>query len=512
MFTFENRKNTILKEDNIMKMTRHILTLLMTLFLIWQWNGLPAFSQADQMNCYSVLAGKKATVNGAVLFAHNEDDGGRQIVRWFRVPARDHRSREKIRLQNGGKVPEAAHTVAYLWLEMPGMKFSDGFLNEYGVVIASDACASREDRPELTDGGIGWNLRRLMAERAHSAREAVKIGGALVSAYGYASSGRTYCIAGPREAWMLSVVNGKHWVARRIPDDQVAIIPNYYTITQVDMKDTVNFYGSPDLIGYAKERGWYNPAKEGAFNFRKAYGKPANQANRRNITREWGGLRYLAGKPYALEDVFPFSFVPKKKLTLEDLMQVLRDHYEGTPLDLTEGYKKGSPHYTKERTICTATTRYGFVAELRGWMPPAVGAVMWLAPRRPCTQAFTPWYAGITRVPEDYDGGDYEKALKNHLQHDETLYMPEKAPAYYSFAGFSEYADSNYLQVISKVKPANRKFEQDIMKNQGNFERMILPLFNGDRNKALEMITKYTGQLAEENLRRNKATEKNKNK
>jgi len=372
-------------------------------------------------------------------------------------------------------------------------------------VIASDACASREDKPQLTHGGITWNLRRLMAERARSAREAVQIGGALVEAYGYASSGRTYCIADTKEAWMLSVVNGKHWVAARIPDDRVAIIPNYYTITKVDLQDTLNFYGSPDLIEYAQQRGWYDPAAGGAFSFRKAHGRPSNQANRRNITREWGGLRRLAAKTYPLDAEFPFSFVPKKKVSVTDLMEVLRDHYEGTPLDLTDGYRKGSPHYTKERTICTATTQYGFVAELRSWMPPAIGAVMWLAPRRPCTQSFTPWYAGITRVPEDYDGGDWKQALQNHLEKNTELLKAEKSPAYFSFSAFSEYADSNYVQVIAKIRPANRKFEQDIRRNEGNFERMILPLFDSDRAKALKMITEFTIQQAEENLKRNEA-------
>ena len=469
---------------------------------------LPVGAQEQGFDCYSVLVGPKASVSGAVLFAHNEDDSGEQVVRWFRVPAQDHRKREKILLHEGAKVPQVDHTVAYLWLEMPGMKFSDAFMNEYGVVIASDACPSREDRPELTGGGITWNLRRLMAERAHSAREAVKIGGALVEQYGYASSGRTYCIAGPREAWMLSVVNGKHWVAARVPDDRVAVIPNYYMIRHVDLQDTLNYYGSADLIEYAKERGWYDPAKDGAFSFREAYGRPDNLVDRRNVARAWGGLRLLSSRDYALEDDFPFSFVPKKKISPEDLMEVLRDHYEGTPLDLTEGYKKGSPHYTKERTICTATTQFGFVAELRSWMPQAVGAVMWLAPRRPCTQAFTPWYAGIVRVPEDYDGGDWKTALRDHLQTDTSLYVPAKAPAYFSFSAFSGQADSNYAAVIGKVRPANRKFESDIRKNMPAFEKLVLPLFESDRAKALEMLTKYTGQLAEENLKRNEARRK----
>ena len=485
-----------------MKSQKRSLWFLLVTVIIWQWSALYAFTQADQLNCFSVLAGRDATVNHAVLFAHNEDDGGEVVVRWFKVPEREFGQGEKIILEHGGEEPQVSHTLAYLWMEIPGYRFSDGFMNEAGVVIASDACGSREDKPELTGGGITWNLRRLMAERAHSAREAVKIGGALVEKYGYASSGRTYCIAGPKEAWMLSVVNGKHWVAQRIPDDEVAIIPNYFTITRVDLKDTVNFYGSADLIEYAVKRGWYAAEAGKEFNFREAYGKPANLKSRGNIPREWAALNILSEKQYKLEESFPFSFKPAQKVTVPLLMTILRNHYEGTPLDLTDGYKKGSPHYTKERTICTATTQYGFVAEIRSWMPPALGAVMWLAPRRPCTQAFTPWYAGITQVPRSYDGGDYKKALENHFHPDKSLYTPEKAPAYYSFTDFCLYADSNYAAVIAKVKPANLKFEEDVRKNMESFERMVLPLFDSDPVKAQDMITKFTGQLAEENLKR----------
>ena len=465
----------------------------------------PINAENDQLNCFSVLVGKNVTVTGAVLFAHNEDDGGKQVVRWYKVPEIQHQSKENIQLLNGGVVKQVPHTLAYLWLEMPGMKFSDGFLNESGVCIASDACGSKEDKPVLTEGGIGWNLRRLMAERAHSAREAVKIGGELISRYGYASSGRTYCIAGTKEAWMLSVVNGKHWVAQRIPDDEVAIIPNYYTITSVNLKDSVNFYGSPDLIEYARERGWYNSSKEGVFNFRKAYGRKRSQESTRNITRKWAALNILSEKQYQLDEPFPFSLKPAKKISISMLMEILRNHYEGTPLDLTDGYKYGSPHITKERTICTATTQYGFVTEIRNWMPPEIGAVMWLAPRRPCTQAFTPWYAGNDKVPETYGDGDYARALKNHLKPNNIMDTGKLDSAYYSFSGFSEYADSNYAQVIATVKPANLKFEKEILKNRENFEKTVLPVFKSDPAKAKKMLTEYTGNMAEKNLKRNQA-------
>lgn len=462
-------------------------------------------TESDQLNCFSVLVGKKATVNNAVLFAHNEDDGGEQVVRWYKVPERQHKSGQEINLPNGGVVPQVPQTLAYLWLEMPGMKFSDGFLNEAGVCIASDACGSKEDQPELTDGGIGWNLRRLMAERARSAREAVKTGGALVAKYGYASSGRTYCIAGPDEAWMLSVVNGKHWVAQRIPDGEVAIIPNYYTITSVNLKDTVNFYGSPDLIEYARQRGWYDPDKERVFDFSKAYGRKGSQESRRNISRKWSALNILASKHYQLDEPFPFSFKPAQKVSVSMLMEVLRNHYEGTSRDLTQGYKNGDPHHTKERTICTASTQYGFVTEIRSFMPPEIGAVMWLAPKRPCVQAFTPWYAGINKVPDTYGNEEYMLALKNHLKPNNITNARKLDRAYYSFSDFSEYADSNYARIISSVRSSNLKFEKEILRNQGNFEKSVLSVFKNDPAKAKKMLTEYTESMAEKNLERNQA-------
>lgn len=476
------------------------------LFLIvFSGGGVRVYSQNDQFNCFSVLVGKKATVNGAVMFAHNEDDGGKQVVNWYKVPALKHTLREDVSLKNGGKVPQVLQTQAYLWLEMPGMNFSDSYVNESGVCVASDACASKEDKPAYTDGGIGYFLRRLIAERAHSAREAVKIGGALVSGYGYTSSGRTYCIAGPEETWMLSVVKGKHWVAERIPDDEVAIMPNYYTITKVDMKDTLNFYGSPDLIDYAVRRGWYHPDTDGTFNFRKVYGRKGSLKTRGNISREWIVLNMLSQKQYSLDDTFPFSFKPAEKVSLTMLMQVLRNHYEGTKLDLTNGYASGSPHTTKERPVCARSTQYGFVTEIRDWMPSAIGTVMWIAPRRPCTQAFTPWYVGIVKTPEEYRYESYTKAMKNHFHPKKKQYTPEFAPAYYSFSGFSEYADSNYAAVITKVKPANLKFEMNIIKNQANFERMILAVYQKDTGKAKQMLTDFTSQIAQENLKRNQA-------
>jgi len=169
----------------------------------------------SQYNCFSILVGKDATIDGSVLFAHNEDDSGTNLVNWYKVPRLTHGNGENISLINGGEIPQVAETFSFLWLEMPGQPFADSYMNEWGVTIASNWCEPREETADLIDGSIGYYLRRIMAERAKSAKEAVKIAGSIVDSIGYANSGRTYCIADPNESWMMSIINGKHWVAQK---------------------------------------------------------------------------------------------------------------------------------------------------------------------------------------------------------------------------------------------------------------------------------------------------------
>ena len=220
-------------------------------------------------------------------------------------------------------------------------------------------------------------LRRIVAERAKSARHAIKIAGSLIEKYGYYSSGRTLCIADPKEGWVLHIVKGKHWIARRVPDNEVAVISNYYTIREVDLENREDFLGSADIINYAIKRGWYNPEKDGEFDFAKIYSDPKNFKSMYNILRQWRGTNLLSENKYKIDERFPFSFKPRRKIKVNILFKVLRDHYEGTEYDLTDNYKKGgSPNFTKNRTICTSTTRFSIVAQLRNEMPKEIANII----------------------------------------------------------------------------------------------------------------------------------------
>lgn len=375
-------------------MYRHIkISIFLFLFILQS-----SLAQSDECNCFSILVGNHASVDGSVLFAHNEDDRGKNLLNWYKVPRLRH-DNEKINLFPGGKLEQVQETNEFIWLEMPGMHFSDSYINEYGVTIASDACLSKEHSAELVNGGIGYHLRRIMAERATSAKNGVKIAGAIIDSLGYTSSDKTYCIADPNEAWMMSIVKGKHWVAQRIPDNHIAIIPNYYTIQEIDLTDTLNFLGSVDIIEYAIEKDWYNPELDGEFNFKEAYGRQSSLDDTKNIARHWGAINLLSSVHFELSDNFPFSLVPKGKVSVQDLMDVLEYHYENTKLaDLNIK----SPHEYKTIPICRKDTQYGMIAQLRSWLPSEIGNVLWIAPYRPCSQVFIPWFYGISEVPRQF--------------------------------------------------------------------------------------------------------------
>jgi dipeptidase len=464
-------------------MKKYFLLLIAVFFLITGYA--PA---QDGFNCFTVMAGRNATSDGAVLFAHNEDDYGKQLVNWIAVPKKHYHEGSVFTLKNGGKISQLHETSRHIWLEIPGMDFSDSYLNEYGVCISSNSCASREDNAEITDGGIGYNLRQLLAERATSARDAVELAGRLVEQFGYTASGRTYCVADPNEAWVIAVVKGKHWVAQRIPDDEVMVLPNSYTIREVTMSDNENFLSCPDLIDYAIKRGWYDPSTDGPFNFRNAYAGKNSLKHPGNVNRAWGAYRLLdAG--YALTDDFPFSFKPAKKVSKQDLMAILRDHYEGTDLDKSEGYTKGSPYKMNGTTICGAASVYGFVAEMRRDMPVDIGCVMWLAPQWPDIQPFIPLYAGVTAFPPEFCRPDYPKTIDDHYNPPADIHVRNNQHAFWAFVEFSDLMKENYGKNIAWVRKKHLRLEGNLLSKEEKF-RLQLTALNGESpTKINELVT-----------------------
>lgn len=252
--------------------------------------------------CFGILAGRNATTDGYVYLGHNEDQSLPAMLNIYNVPANSQR-------------------CAYLWFEFPGQKAGDTFVNEYGVGITSDKCKSREDK---ATGSVIYEVRTTVAQKARSAREAVHIIGSLVEKYGYGDSGRSYLVADRHEAWVCAVVKGKHWVAQRVPDDEIATIPNYYTIGKINLKDTVNFLGSKDIVHYARKRGWYKPRRDGEFSFRVAYSDPATLNSQNNKDRHALAQNTFFGDAI-LGDEAPFSRKPMRKFHRRDLSRLLTE-------------------------------------------------------------------------------------------------------------------------------------------------------------------------------------------
>lgn len=421
-----------------------------------------SLASAEDFNCFTILAGKNATQSGSVLLAHNEDDYGQQMVNFYKVKSREFTKNDSITLKNGARIPQKENRNAYVWLQIPGLDFSDSYFNNQGVVIASDGCRSREDQDDLTDGGIGYWLRRMMAERASSARQAVKIGGRLVEKYGYYSSGRSYCVADTAEAWIMAVIKGRRWIARRIPDDHVAVIPNFYTIQNINLDDTLNYLASDDIIGYAKQRGWYDPEVDGKFNFRQVYGAGLDHPS--NVNRMGRGVNLLSEKQYKIdaETKFPFSFKPGKKVNRHDLMNVLRDHYEDTEL-AADSLK--NIHTNKNRPICTQATKYGFVAQLSSQKPLEKNTVMWLAPGRSCSMPPIPIYFSIQNFPAELQQFSTPQiALENQYKEFENPYQHNSEHLFVKIIEYCDYYDENYGRLKNSRGQAIENYENILSK------------------------------------------------
>lgn len=459
--------------------------------------GKPWVDESLFDDCSAVIVGKKASATGEVLFGHNEDDSGNNVMVQYRVPRAKHEPGDVLTFEPAcAKIPQIGETWSYLWSETRASwqaSFSDTFINEWGVAIASDSCGqTREDQPELVNGGIGYGIGHIVAQRAKTAREGVKIAASLVEHWGYTGSGRAYQIVDKNEGWMFQVVKGKHYVAKRVPDDHVLFMPNWYTIHHVDFDDADNYIASSDLVEYAIKRGWYTPAKQGDFSdfdFAAVYQNPAqNQAG--NMMRHKNALRIILGREP--EDVRAFSVIPPKKMGIADVKRILRTHYEGTEDDQTLRNSQ-NPHRTGNRTICTGTTLESFVIQFRE--QPEFTCV-WRATLNPCTSPYVPWYLGITKVPAGYCWFAPEVAASNHFSvpAGDLSYRPGRA--WWAFQDVQDLADASYAAVIKEIAARRDGLEKSWESAQADFEAKARGAYRTDPARAAAMLTEYTDAQA----------------
>ncbi len=341
--------------------------------------------------CTTIVAGKNATATGRVILGHNEDDRGNFEVLHGFVPARAFRPGARLSAEKGkAEIPQMPKTFGYYWSEVKGPSgspsFADVFLNEKGVAVVSNNARGKpqSDPSLLVEGGLAWALRRAVAERAASARDAVDVITNLVSTWGYSGAGRIYTVADSDEAWVVELVYGRrHFVARRVADDEVALIPNAYTIRTFKPGDVL----SPDLAAKGAD---FDFARE--FQREDAWKVPHSQDRWRNM------VRIFTGKDWPNDD-YPFAVKPSVKVDAALVKKALSTHYEGTPDEVPTGADGTRHDETRVTPICRGSTVessvFAFAAE------PA-GTRLEFATGSPCKVAYREMFP-LKAIPADID-------------------------------------------------------------------------------------------------------------
>ena len=319
-----------------------------------------------------------------------------------------------------------------------------GNMNEHQLIIAETTWGGPEELSD-PDGIMDYgSLIYVTLQRARTAREAIETIVELANTYGYPSSGETFSIADTEEAWIMDLVGkgpgnkGIVWVARRIPDGYICAHANQARITTFPLDDPENCLYAPDVISFAREKGWFS-GEDSEFSFRDAYnpltfggargcdarawsafnilcdGVFTYEENGREVSRpadDW--LEYAMG--YELDGEMPLFVKPSRKISMKDVADVMRDHFEGTPMDMTRDIGAGGnglPYrwrpmefewedktYTNERAIATQQTGFWFVAQSRGNLPDEVGALIWFGCDDAATSYLTPVYVSTREIPE----------------------------------------------------------------------------------------------------------------
>lgn len=438
--------------------------------------------------CDGVVVGKAASADGAVLVGHNEENALDRVLEFHRIPRQKHTVPSAVALDRGGRIEQVPETQGFLWSENPGLYFSDGYLNESGVAVASIQCLTREDgydalvaRGEIRDGGIGYMLRRLVALRAKTSREAMELMGSLVERFGYTDSGRTYVVADANEAWVVEVVRGRRWVAQRVPDDQVVVLPARHIIGEINLADRDNYRASPDLIPYAVARGWFDPQRGEPFNFRKAYQTAARLAP---DGRQFRGQEIVTGQrgSWPPAGALPFAVKPHKKLSVRDVAAFLRDKGGIAPM-------------------FNATTQEAAVFQLRSNMPREIGCIYWRTTGRPDLSVLTPWYLGVTSTPDNY-GRQAEPSrllsLEHHFQPEPGTFDFDPDRAWWKFKTLIRVVDQDPARRAAAVQAAWATMEHRIFGQQAAIETEAVRLWPKDAAGVRTRLTRYCADLAAE--------------
>ena len=387
-------------------------------------------SGMEAMACTGLLVGKKASVDGSVMISYAADSHSLygELYRWPAADWAPGTMLDIVEWDTGkplGQIPQVAHTYSVV-----------GNMNEHQLAITESTFGGRHELVDTTGIMDYGSLIYVTLQRAKTAREAIQVMTDLVKEYGYYSGGESFSIADKNEAWIMEMVGkgvrnkGAIWVAIRIPDDCIAAHANQSRIQQIPFDDKENCLYSPDVVSFAREKGYFK-GKDNEFSFAKAYCPYDFGALRGCEARVWSFFRkydktmdkyadFIKGDPS--KEPMPLYIKPDRKLSVQDVQAAMRDHYEGTDLDMTkdEGagpykvpyrwrpmtFKVDGQEYTNERAIATQQTGFVIVPQMRNWLPDEIGGILWFGVDDADMAVFNPIYCSVYDAPECYRVGN----------------------------------------------------------------------------------------------------------
>ena len=466
--------------------------------------------------CSNFIVGKKASVDGSVMCSYSADDYG-MFQNLCHYPAAKHAKGEMRKIfdwdsnKYHGEIPEVAETYNVI-----------GNINEWQVTIGETTYGGREEMVDSTGIMDYGSLIYVALQRSKSAREAIKVMTTLANTYGYNSEGETFTICDPNEAWIMEMMGkgagskGAVWVALRIPDDAICAHANQSRIGKFNMKDKKNVMYAKDVVSFARSKGWFQ-GKDADFSWKMAYAKPDFSGRRFCDARAWAMLNHFydmnpyldwaLGKNPDAQDM-PLWVVPNKKVSVKDVENVMRDHYEGTPLSVADGsdigggiwempyrptplmYKVDGKQYFNERPVSTQQSGFVFVSQMRSWLPREIGGVFWFANDDANMAAFTPVYCSMTQRPECYNTPGVDAV---HFS---------KKNAYWVCNMTSNMVYPRYSLMFPSLKEVRDSLDNSYFAAQAGVEKKAQELYAQNPQAAVKYLNDYSVEKAQQMLAR----------
>lgn len=471
---------------------------------------------AGALACTNFIVGKKASADGSVICSYSADSYG-MFQGLAHYPAAKYPKGTMLKVYDwdtnkyGGEILQAEETYNVI-----------GNINEWQLTIGETTFGGREEMVDTT-GIIDYgSLIYITLQRARNAREAIDVMTSLVEQYGYNSEGETFTICDPNEAWIMEMMGcasdrkvekGRTvWVALRIPDDMICGHANQSRITKFNMKDKENVRYSKNVVSYARKMGWFS-GKDEDFSYNAAYAAPDFSGRRICDARVWSFFnRYADGMeryiPWAEgrdpnAEPMPLWVKPAKKVSVADVREAMRDHFEDTPFSLDSDigggiwempyrptplyFKVDGKDYFNERPVSTQQAGFVFVSQMRSWLPRQVGGCFWFANDDGNMVPFTPVYCCTTESPRPYNtpGAD-----------DLTFSMDN---AFWVQNWVSNMVYPRYSLLFPSLKEVRDSLDRSYMLAQKDVEDRAILLDEADRVKYL---TAYTAEKADQMLAR----------